>query len=174
MNNNEKANASHAMDPKPTVLKATDTIECASEFIMTNRYRSLAVVDDNFCYMGMFGVNSLLKMVIPEAVFLPQGLRDLSFIHESFEDVYQRFALVKDKTVTLCMNNDIQPIEPNTPLTETLLQLYKTHASIPVVEPDSCKLLGMISYWDIGKKILAAGESPEKSADESNGDSNNA
>jgi len=163
MNNTKTANASHAMDSNPTVLKATDTIECASEFIMTNRYRNLAVVDDNFCYMGMFGVNSLLKMVIPEAVFLPQGLRDVSFIHESFEDVFQRFALVKDKAVTLCINNDIQPIDPDTPLTETLLQLYNTHASIPVVEPGSCKLLGMISYWDIGQKILAAGEPNEES-----------
>ena len=167
MNNTKTENASQAMDPNPTVLKATDTIECASEFIMTKRYRSLPVVDDNFCYQGMFGVHSLLKMVIPEAVFLPQGLRDVSFIHESFEDLFQRFALVKDEVVSLYMNNEINPIEPNMPLTETLLQLYKTHASIPVVEPDSCKLLGMISYWDVGKKILAAGESNKKSNGES-------
>jgi len=156
------------MDSNPTVLKATDTIECASEFIMTKRYRSLPVVDDNYCYQGMFGVHSLLKMVIPEAVFLPQGLKNVNFIHESFEDLFQRFALVRDKPVSLYMNNEIYPIEPDTPLTTTLLQLYNTHASIPVVEPDSCKLLGMISYWDIGREILAA----EETSGETNGGSN--
>ena len=55
------------------------------------------------------------------------------------------------------MNNEIVPVDPDTPLTETLLQLYETHASIPVVEEDSCKLLGVITYWDIGEKILQVG-----------------
>ena len=55
------------------------------------------------------------------------------------------------------MSKEIIPITPDTPLTETMMQLYKTRASIPVVESGTCKLLGMISYWDIGEKILAAG-----------------
>ena len=55
------------------------------------------------------------------------------------------------------MSQDILPVSPDTPLTETLLQLYETRSSIPVVAPGSCKLLGMISYFDVGEKILAAG-----------------
>ena len=46
---------------------------------MNNRY--LPVVDENYCYIGMFGTNCLLKQVIPKAVFLPQGLENVSFIH---------------------------------------------------------------------------------------------
>ena len=124
---------------------------------MKSRYRNLPVVDEDFCYLGMFGVNCLLKQVIPKAVFLPQGLRNVSFIHESFEELYQRFDSVKNQPVSIYMNQEIQPVPPDTSLTETMLQLYKTQSSIPVVEPDSCKLLGMISYWEIGEKILAAG-----------------
>ena len=150
-------NASAAMDPNPTTLKPTDTIECAAQYIMKYRYRNLPVVDDNFCYLGMFGVNCLLKLVIPKAVFLPHGLENVRFIHESFEDLYQRFSEVKDQPISICMNNEIQPVAPDTPLTETMLQLYETRSSIPVVQPGSCKLMGMISYWDIGEKILAAG-----------------
>ena len=151
-------NASEAMDPNPTTLKPTDTIECAARYIMKNRYRNLPVVDENFCYVGMFGVNCLLKQVIPKAVFLKQGLENVSFIHESFEDLYHRFSAVKDQPISICMSKEIKPVTPDTPLTETMMQLYKTRASIPVVEKDSCKLLGMISYWDIGEKILTAGE----------------
>ena len=55
------------------------------------------------------------------------------------------------------MSKEIMPIAPDTPLTETMMQLFNTRASIPVVEPGTCKLLGMISYWDIGEKILTAG-----------------
>ena len=150
-------NASEAMNPNPVTLSPTDTIECAANYIMKNRCRNLPVVDENFCYMGMFGVRSLLKQVIPKPVFMPQGLKNVSFIHESFEDLFLRFAEVKDQPISDWMNNEIKPVTPDTPLTETMMQLYKTQSSIPVVEKDSCKLLGMISYWEIGEKILAAG-----------------
>ena len=150
-------NAAEAMDPNPTTLNQDDTIGRAANYIMTNRYRNVPVVDENFCYVGMFGVNCLLKQVIPKAVFLPQGLENVSFIHESFDDLFHRFAEVKDQPISICMSKEIMPITPDTPLTETMMQLYKTRASIPVVESGTCKLLGMISYWDIGEKILAAG-----------------
>lgn len=154
-------NASEAMEPNPTTLKPTDTIECAAKYIMKNRYRNLPVVDENHCYLGMFGVNCLLKQVIPKAVFMRDGLKNVSFIHESFEELYERFNEVKDEPISICMNNEIPPVAPDTPLTETMMQLYNTRSSIPVVERGSCKLLGMISYWEIGEKILAVGASQD-------------
>jgi CBS-domain-containing membrane protein len=150
-------NAAEAMETNPTTLKPDDTIECAAKYIMKHRYRNLPVINDDSCYMGMFGVNCLLKLVIPKAVFMPQGLENVGFIHESFEELYQRYYEVKDKPISICMNNEIEPVAPDTPLTEIMLQLYETRSSIPVVQPGSCKLMGMISYWEIGKKILRAG-----------------
>lgn len=153
--------ASDVMDPNPVTLKPSDKIEDAAKYIMKSRYRSLAVVDENNCYLGMFGVNCLLKQVIPKAVFLPNGLENVSFIHESLEELYGRFCEVKDQPISMCMNRDIKPISLDTGLTETMLQLYETRASIPVIEDGTCKLLGMISYWDIGNKILSVGKSAD-------------
>ncbi len=148
-------NASEVMDPNPTTLKPSDSIERAAKYIMERRYRNLPVVDDDGCYIGMFGVNCLLKHVIPKAVFIDKGLENVSFIHESLEELFQRFSNVKDLPISLCMNKEVETVKPDTPLTETLLLLYNTKTSIPVVEQDSCKLLGMISYWDIGVKIMS-------------------
>lgn len=149
--------ASEVMDPNPTTLKPTDTVERAAKYIMQNRYRNLPVVDDDFCYMGMFGVNCLLKHVIPKAVFIDKGLDNVSFIHETLEELYHRFSNVKDLPISICINTELKSVSPDTPLTDTLLQLYQTKSSIPVVEKDTCKLLGMISYWDIGNKIMQVG-----------------
>ena len=148
--------ASKVMNPNPTTLKPTDTIECAAKYIMEKRYRNIPVVDENFCYLGMFGVNCLLKQIIPKSVFIDKGLKNVSFIHESLEDLYQRFDEVKNQPISMCMNNEVPPVSPETPLTETLLQLYETRSSIAVVEKGTCKLLGMISYWDVGEKMLNA------------------
>ncbi len=151
--------ASEVMDTNPTTLNPTDSIECAAQYVMKKRYRNVPVVDENFCYLGMFGVNCLLKQVIPKSVLMHQGLDNVGFIHESLNDLYQRFDEVKHQPISMCMNQEIPPVAADTPLTETLLQLYETRSSIPVVEKGSCKLLGMISYWDIGEKILACAES---------------
>ena len=149
--------ASAVMDPNPTTLKPTDSIERAAEFIMRFRYRNLPVVDENGCYLGMFGVNCLLKLVIPKAVLMEGGLKNVSFIHDSLRDLYERYDEARHHPISICMSHEISPVSPDTPLVETLLQLYQTRSSIPVVEQGSCKLLGMISYWDVGQKILEAG-----------------
>ena len=36
------------------------------------------------------------------------------------------------------------------------LHFEPSHGLMEVVDPDSGKLLGMISYWDVGEKILNA------------------
>ena len=63
---------------------------------------------------------------------------------------------MEDEPVTVCMNTNVETVAPDTPLIETLMLLYRTKASIPVLEPGTCKLLGMISYWDVGRHILSA------------------
>lgn len=148
--------AASLMDPNPTVLKPTDVIKTAAGYIMQHRYRNLAVVDDDGCYMGIFGVNCLLRLVLPKAAIMENGLENVAFIRESLHDLHERLREVENEPITLCMNTEVLTISPDTPVIETLLLLHNTKTSIPVVEDGTCKLLGMISYWDVGAHILAA------------------
>ncbi len=149
-------NATTVMAAHPTVLKPTDIIKTAAAYIMKHRYRNLPVVDDEGRYLGVFGVNCLLKLVLPKAAIMDMGLDNIAFIQESLADLHQRLREVENEPISLCMNTDLDPITPDTPLVETLLILYRTKSSLPVVDPDSSKLIGMISYWDVGEKIMAA------------------
>ena len=148
--------AESVMDPNPTVLKPTDTIKTAAKYIMDNRYRALPVVDENGVYLGIFGVNCLLRLVLPKAVMMESGLENVGFIHESLHDLHERLMEVENHPITECLHSDITTVTPNTPLVETLLLLYRTRISIPVIAPGTGKLVGMISYFDVGEKILAA------------------
>lgn len=148
--------AASIMDPNPTVLKLTNVISTAARYIMEKRYRNLPVVDEDGCYMGVFGVNCLLRLVLPRAAIMEKGLDSVSFIQESLASLHERLREVEDQPITLCMKTEVETVAPDTPLVETLLLLYKNKTSIPVVEPDTGKLLGMISYWDVGQHILSA------------------
>jgi len=148
--------AASVMDPHPVVLKPTDIIRTAAGFIMEHRYRNLPVVDDEGRYLGIFGVNCLLKLVLPKAAIMEKGLESISFIKENLADLHQRLREVEEQPISICMNQEVVTVPPDHPLVETLLVLYRTKTSIPVVEPDSGKLLGMISYWDVGEHVLSA------------------
>ena len=152
----DNMNAASVMNPNPTVLKPTDRISTAAKYIMEKRYRNLPVVDDEGCYLGVFGVNCLLKQVIPKAALMKKGLNNVSFIHESLSDLHERYREVENEPVSSYLNTDVVTVSPDTPLIETLLILHETRTSIPVLEPESCKLLGMISYWDVGERVLLA------------------
>jgi CBS-domain-containing membrane protein len=148
--------AADVMNRTPTTLKSTDTIRTASQYIMKYRCRQLPVVDEEGHYVGIFGVNCLLKQVLPKAAIMEKGLESLSFIHEDLSDLHARLQSVEDKPITVCMNTEAFTVPPDHPMLDTLLLLYRTRTSIPVVDPDSGMLLGMVSYWDIGERILSA------------------
>jgi CBS-domain-containing membrane protein len=143
------------MDPKPTVLAATDTIGRGIGYIMENRFRNVPIVDSAGCYLGVFGVNCLLRLVLPQAALMEHGLTDISFVSDSLKDLRRRLKDSEDKPVTLCLSDEATVIDPDTPLLETLLVLYKTRRSVPVVDPQDNRLLGVVSYWDVGRAILA-------------------
>ena len=148
--------AASIMDTHPTVLKPTDVIKTAIGYIMKHRYRNLPVVDDEGHYLGSFGVSCLLRHVLPKAAVMKQGLPTVPFVQETLSDLHNRVIEMEDKPVSMCMSTEAETVSPDTPLVETLLILYHARNSLPVVDPDNGKLVGVISYWDAGEKILSA------------------
>lgn len=148
--------ASTLMEVNPTVIHPDDKISKAITYIMDNRYRRLPVVDNEGRFKGIFGVSCLLRMTLPRAVVMEKGLENVHFVQETLSDLHRRVLEFENEPVSICMHYDSIQVAPDLPLLETLLMLYKTNASLPVVDPETEKLLGVISYWDVGEKVLAA------------------
>lgn len=148
--------AAEIMDANPTALNLNDKVSIAADCVMEKRYRNVPVVDDQGRFKGIFGVNCLLKLTLPKAALMQKGLDKLTFIHESLYELLERFNEVKELPVSTCLDDEIVTVPPDHPLVETLLILYRNKSSIPVVDPENGKLLGMISYWDVGRHILSA------------------
>lgn len=150
-------NACTIMDPNPSVLHPTDKIREGVRLIMKHRYRRLPVVDDDGRFVGVFGVSELLRLVMPKAVIMEKGLETAPYVRDTLSDLHRRLKKVEDEPVSLCMHEEMTRISPDTPLLETLLTLYKTRTSLPVVEAETGKLVGVISYFDVCEHMLAAG-----------------
>ena len=148
--------ARRVMDPDPPLLRHTDLIKTAAEAIMQGRYRRLPVVSAEGRYLGMFGVDCLLGMVLPKAILM-EDVESLSLIpRESLTDLHRRFQQMEDQPISVCSIEEALIVHPDTPLIQTLFTLYKHRSSLPVVDAESGRLEGLISYWDVGAAILAA------------------
>ncbi len=124
---------------------------------MQGRYRRLPVVEADGHYIGMFGVNCLLGMVLPRAVMMEEGASIAHLPRETLSDLHRRFKAIEDKPVLLCVLEDEEAVvHPDMPLIQTLYTLYQNRTNLPVVDPESGRLEGLISYWDVGAAILAA------------------
>ena len=143
-------------DPEPPVLRPTDLIRTAADVIMSGRYRRLPVVGADGRYLGMFGVNCLLGMVLPKALLMQEGENLAHIPRQTLSDLHRRFSEIENRPITHCITDEPEVVAPDTPLVETLLTLYKTRSSVPVVEPESGRLVGMISYFDAAATILEA------------------
>lgn len=148
--------AATLMDPNPKVVHPDDSIITGIELVMKHRFRRLPVVDEEGVFQGVFGVTCLLRMALPKAVVMEDGLENIHFVRESLSDLRRRLREVENEPISLCMRQDSIQVAPDLPLLETLRVLYLTQASLPVVDPDSGKLLGIISYFDAGEKIMGA------------------
>jgi len=147
--------ARDVMDPHPTVLGAGETLAKGIEYIMDKRFRNIPIVDEHGRYLGVFGVNCLLRLVLPQAVLMEDGLTNIAFVSDTLQDLRRRLQEVIHQPVTICLSDEATVLAPDTPLLETLLVLYQTRRSVPVVDPASRALLGVVSYWDVGRAILA-------------------
>ncbi len=148
--------AAKLMDSHPKVVHPNDTILTGIGLIMKYRYRRLPVVDDEGIFQGVFGVNCLLRLALPKAVVMQDGLENINFVRETLSDLRHRIQEVENEPISICMLQDSIKVAPDLPLLETLRILYLTRASLPVVDEDSGKLLGIISYFDAGAKIMSA------------------
>jgi len=146
------------MNPNPVILRTSDTIAHGAEQIMAKQRRDLPVVDDEGRFQGMLTANCLLYLVLPKAATMERGLDALPFVQNSLDDLRERLKKYMDKPITLCLNkNNVAVVHPDTPMIETLLILYHAKSNLPVVEKKSGKLVGTISYYNVGAKIMEEG-----------------
>ena len=153
--------ASLLMNPAPEVLLHTARIDEAAERIMAHRFRSFPVVDDEGRYLGIVGVNGMLRLVLPKAAVVEKGLKGLPYMTTTLDELKAKLREVADQPVTICLEKDVPAVHPDTPMLETLLKLYQTKTALAVVEQETNRLVGVISYFDVGRKVMENG--PEES-----------
>lgn len=142
--------------PSPIILKINDSLREAAEALVHEHVRFLPVVDETGKFQGLFSSLTIIKMLLPQAMRLNMGkeLVDLSFMRTGLSELRERYNKLAEEPLMQYITRDPSVIcTPDTSIMEILLILHKSQSHAFVVEPDSQKLIGVITVRSVLSKL---------------------
>lgn len=144
------------MTTTPPVVRDTDTIATAAQKLISKRYLGIPVVDKDGRYVGMFGADDLLGVVVPRVAIAGSVASNLRFVGDDPKELSARFRDLNQEPVGKIANRNAVVLSPDTPQIEAFRIFCRSRASLPVVDPETGKLVGLVSYWDVMGAITGA------------------
>ena len=146
------------MDSNPIRIHPQDTVGIVARKIMRRRYRSLPVVDDQRHFLGVVKVNDMLRLILPPQVtHLSISAAVERYQDLALEDLRDNLDKLLENPIAPHISKEVVTVAPETSLIETLLTMFHHEQNLPVVDRESGRLEGMISYYDIGDMMLQGG-----------------
>ena len=134
-------------------MGADETVSEAVRLMMEFGMRNLPVVDGAGKLLGVFTTVHLIELLLPKAATIEGGLSDLSFVHDTIDDVRERWKEVRDHRVGDFIETENIPLATaDTSLIEVLLLISQNRTHVSIVDEDSGKVIGVITL----SKILDA------------------
>ncbi len=143
------------MDASPAVLAPETTFAEAVGILREKRLLAMPVVDAQGCYLGMFRKNLVISNVLPQVALnndrcsQTTRLIEAGLLRDTLCEVRARFAAIAREPVSRFADAEAPVLRPDQSLVTALFYLYRGRNFLPVVDPVSRRLLGVISTWDV-------------------------
>lgn len=129
-----------------TRLYLHNTVREAIDLLIEQHMYNLPVVNKDEIFVGEISTKRLTGLLLPASLSMKHGLEHAGFMRDNLEDLRDRLTKVSDRTIGQYIAKDITVVYPDSPLMDALLLLYHKFIRIPVVERDSRRLVGGISF----------------------------
>lgn len=130
-------------------LAPTDTVAEAAVLMLKGQATDLPVVDAAGKLLGMFKLQRLYANLLPKAVLIGTGVPDLRFMSDSIDEVRERMAEIAHLPVKAFMVKPDLTAAPDASPFELVHLLYRGANNIPVVDPATGRLVGVVATHDV-------------------------
>lgn len=137
------------MRPMHTWLYEDDPAGTAIDFMSEKHMGLVPVVDRDERFVGLLSGDRLMHFMLPKHLTMVRGMDRMSYLRESKEELGERLGELAQRTIGEIMDSRAQVVNPDTPLVEAQKILAGTQFVVPVVDPETGKLLGAISFFTI-------------------------
>jgi CBS domain-containing protein len=142
-------NCGSIMHPLGTKLYADDPASIAIDFMMSKHMGLIPVVDRDERFVGLFSGDRVMRFMLPKHLTMVRGMDRMSYLRESREELLERLEELGQRSIREMMDVRALVVHPDSPLVEAKKILAGTQFIAPVVDQNSGKLLGAISFFTI-------------------------
>jgi|SRR4051812_2297165 CBS domain-containing protein len=147
------------MTTHPLTAREDETVAEAAARLVEHRYINLPVVDGAGVFVGMFGIFDVFRLIIPTVALAGGLLPNVRFMAGSADELRGRFRDAKDRKMSEVAERDVRVVHPDTPEIEALRLFCQQHSTLAVVERETRRLLGIVTYWDAMCALTGLGKS---------------
>jgi CBS domain-containing protein len=135
----------------PVTVLDSASLADAIDLLFRHRIKCLPVVDSSNHYKGLFGIHTLVRHLLPRAATLDGEARigDLAFVQDTLANLKERLTGRLGEPILGFADTALRPLAPDMGLVETLLHLHRHDHNLPVTDPHTGRLLGLVTYWGI-------------------------
>lgn len=154
--------AANIMTTKVLTIPESATMYDAFSLVQGARVRQIPILDGQKRVVGVITPRSLMKAILPK--YITEGLvADVRFAPE-LPDFVQNIDLLASKKVSDLLETDFAAVSPETSVMEVaaLMVNAKKHVESVLVVDDRKTLLGIISPWDVFKRLWDYSEKNRK------------
>lgn len=130
-----------------SMMKDSVTLGQALAHMVKHRRQHLLVTDADGIYVGELMSSALAKLLLPDEAQSPQTREQAEV--ETINDVDDRIMPHLGRHIRDFATRDSPIMHPDTPLADALKLLSAGKLRLPVVDPDTNKLVGVISMLTI-------------------------
>jgi CBS-domain-containing membrane protein len=148
------------MRPVEHFLYQDDPAQMAVDFMLEKHMGLVPIVDAEQRFTGLLSGDRLMHALLPKDLTMVRGLDRMSYLRESREELSERLDRISTRKIHEIMDIRVKIVHPDTPLIEALQILSKTQFVVPVVELETGRLLGAISFFTIITMLQGGNDKP--------------
>ncbi len=148
------------MRPIKKTLRMDDPLRLAIDFMRDSHMGLVPVVDAQGRFSGLLSGDRLMHFMLPKHLTMVRGLDRMGYLRESPEELRERLDEIGMLPIHEVTSRQAMVVYPDTPLVDAQKILAGTQFVVPVVDRETGRLLGAISFFTI---LLALLETEEAS-----------
>jgi CBS domain-containing protein len=145
------------MSKPPITIGEEESVADAAAKLVSNHFTNLPVVDSQERYIGMFGLYDLLSLLVPRVALAGDLMSNLRFIADDPEELRRKYRDIRNRRVIEVANRNAPTLDPDSPEVEAIRLFCRNHISLPVVDRESGRVIGIVSCWDAVRATLGVG-----------------
>ena len=139
----------------PQTIAADESVPAAVRLMKKHGMRNLPVVDGGGQFLGVFTTVHLVELLLPKAATIEGGLSDLTFVHDTLDDVRERWDEVQDHRVgDFIETEDIPVATADTSLIEVMLLIFQNRTHITIIDEGTGKVVGVVTFTKVLDALL--------------------